>query len=207
MTEKNTNTFKPEQLFGSKTRARLLSVFALHSDEAFFVRELTRKIDAQLNSVRRELKNLIELGIVQERKDKRVPEDEQKSLSDKKKFYAIDKDCVLYEDLRSFFKKVQILLKKNLVHKIEESGTVDYFVFTGVFVDGGDMPTDLLIVGDVDQSDVADIIADFETEMGHEINYTVIDKEEFEYRKQIKDRFLNQILEAEKIVMVNELDV
>ena len=57
--------FGIEQLFGSKTRSRLLQLFLKQPDEKYFVRELTRKIDAQLNSVRRELNNLVELGVVE----------------------------------------------------------------------------------------------------------------------------------------------
>ena len=56
--------FRLEQLFGSKTRARLLGIFLQHPQDFFYVRELTRKIGAQLNSVRRELKNLIDIGLV-----------------------------------------------------------------------------------------------------------------------------------------------
>ena len=58
--------FRIEQLFGSRTRARLLGLFLENSHRAFFVRELARRIDAQLNSVRLELKNLVDVGIVLE---------------------------------------------------------------------------------------------------------------------------------------------
>ena len=51
--------FRIEQLFGSKTRARLLTLFG-ECRPGVCVRELTRRIDAQLNSVRRELKNLVD---------------------------------------------------------------------------------------------------------------------------------------------------
>ena len=96
-------TFKLEQMFGSKTRARLMGLFLQHPDEAFFVRELTRRIDAQLNSVRRELKNLMEIGLISEKAgDNRV---KSKALADKKKYYNVNKDFILFDDLRSLFKK------------------------------------------------------------------------------------------------------
>ena len=56
-----TAEFRVEQLFGSRTRARLLTLFLENADRAFYVRELTRRIDTQLNSVRRELKNLVDV--------------------------------------------------------------------------------------------------------------------------------------------------
>ncbi|MEK7562001.1 MAG: hypothetical protein AAB541_04030 [Patescibacteria group bacterium] len=53
-----------EQLFGSKTRVKLLSLFYSNPNRSFYVREITRKIDEQINSVRRELANLLSIGIV-----------------------------------------------------------------------------------------------------------------------------------------------
>ncbi len=196
-----TNVFRLEQLFGSQTRARLLSLFLLHPEEAFFVRELTRKIDAQLNSVRRELKNLMDLGLVNERVAG------GKTLAERKKYYTANVEAILYHDLRSLFTKVQILLKQNLVQGICAQGEVDYLVFTGRFMNNADVATDILIVGAMDQGGLRKVVADFEKELGHEINYTVLTKEEYQYRRQVMDRFLFSITEGQKIVMVDRLHV
>ena len=53
-----------EKLFGSKTRAKLLNLFFENPDKSFYVREMTRVIDEQINSVRRELMNLEAIGII-----------------------------------------------------------------------------------------------------------------------------------------------
>ena len=53
-----------EQLFGSKTRVKLLQLFYSNPNRSFYVREITRKIDEQINSVRRELSNLLNIGII-----------------------------------------------------------------------------------------------------------------------------------------------
>ena len=55
-----------EHLFGSTTRVKLLRLFYNNQDRAYFVRELSRVIDIQLNAVRRELANLEELGLVKQ---------------------------------------------------------------------------------------------------------------------------------------------
>ena len=196
-------TFKLEQMFGSKTRARLMGLFLQHPDEAFFVRELTRRIDAQLNSVRRELKNLMEIGLISEKAgDNRV---KSKALADKKKYYNVNKDFILFDDLRSLFKKVQILLKQNLVNEIDEKGDISYFVFTGRFVDNPEIPTDILIVRTVKQTDLEKVIAKFESEIPYEINYTVMPKDEFLDRRQVADRFLTSIIGGEKVVMIDRM--
>src|SRR5437868_13919458 len=53
-----------EQLFGSKTRVKLLQLFYSNPNRSFYVRKITRKVDEQINSVRRELANLLSIGII-----------------------------------------------------------------------------------------------------------------------------------------------
>lgn len=202
----NNQGFKLEQLFGSKTRARLLALFLQHPEQAYFVRELTRKIDAQLNSVRRELQNLVELGVLMERTDNPVAKTAS-ALGEKKKFYVANPNFMLYEDLRALFTKASVFLKNNLVQEIDEHGDIAYLAFTGRFVGNAAMPTDILIVGDIDQKALQKVVAAFEEEMGHEINYTLMPKEEFLYRRQVTDRFLFSLLEGEKIVMIDRVKV
>ena len=194
--------FKLEQMFGSKTRARLMALFLSQQDDTFFVRELTRRIDAQLNSVRRELKNLVQLGFLSEKEGEHK---DSKRLSDKKRFYCVNQDFILFDDLRALFQKVQILLKQNLVQEIQEKGRIDYFAFTGRFVDAIDIPTDILIVGSIKQVDLEKMIAKFEDEIPYEINYTLMPKDEFLDRRQVADRFLLSILNGEKVVMIDRI--
>ncbi len=202
----NNQGFKLEQLFGSKTRARLLALFLQHPEQAYFVRELTRKIDAQLNSVRRELQNLVELGVIMERVDQPVSKSSP-SLSDKKKYYVANPEFMLYEDLRGLFTKASVFLKNNLVQEIDEHGDIAYLAFTGRFVGNAAAPTDILIVGDIEQKALQKVVSAFENEMGHEINYTLMPKEEFLYRRQVTDRFLFSLLEGDKIVMIDRVKV
>lgn len=197
--------FKLEQMFGSKTRARLIGLFLQYPKEAFFVRELTRRIDAQLNSVRRELKNLIELDLIVEKQA--TDAHSSKRLSEKKKYYTANENFILFDDLRSLFQKVHILLKQNLVHEVDENGDIYLFAFTGRFVDLSEVPTDLFIVGTMRPESLEKLVAKFETEFNFEVNYTLMSKEEFLDRKQVGDRFLQSILNSEKILMINRLSV
>lgn len=196
---------KLEQLFGSKTRARLIGLFLQYPKDAFFVRELTRRIDAQLNSVRREIKNLLDVGLITEKHAENRKG--LKALGEKKKYYMVDDHHILFDDLRSLFQKVHILLKQNLVQEISASGEILYLAFTGRFVDAKEIPTDLFIVGAIEQSALEKLIAKFESEFSDEINYTLMPKEEFLDRKQVGDRFLMTILNGEKVVMVNRLSL
>lgn len=128
-----------------------------------------------------------------------------KTLSEKKKYYSVNTDFILYDDLRALFQKVHILLKQNFVQEIDERGTISYFAFTGRFVDAKDIPTDILIVGDIKQSVLEEMMKKFETETPFEINYTLMAKDEFRDRRQVADRFLSAILNTEKVVMIDRV--
>lgn len=206
----NVSDFRIEQLFGSKTRARLLSLFLENPERAFYVRELTRRIDAQLNSVRRELKNLVELGIVLEVEGKIIPsEREVEEVTEgqkfeKKKYYQAQDTFPLFEDLRAVMKKAAVLMNNRLVHDLQEKGKVDLLLLTGRFAERPMVATDVLIVGDVEVNVVQQVIAAFEQDIGREVNYTFMPRDEFLYRREVGDRFLASILEAKNIVLVNE---
>ena len=58
-----------EYLFGSKTRLKLLQIFYGEPEARFFVRELSRLTDTQINAIRRELSNLVATTVIREDAD------------------------------------------------------------------------------------------------------------------------------------------
>ena len=70
-------------LFSSNTRIKLLNTFLLNTDEEFFIRELTRKLDEQINSIRRELDNLKKIGLLKSK------------VRNRKKYYYVNKDFII----------------------------------------------------------------------------------------------------------------
>src|SRR5215469_2375294 len=85
-----------EQLFGSKTRVKLLQLFYSNPNRSFYVREITRKIDEQINSVRRELSNLLNIGII-------VSDNTNNRL-----YYEVNQAYEFYEPLRAIFGGIEV---------------------------------------------------------------------------------------------------
>jgi|FLOH01.1.fsa_nt_gi predicted transcriptional regulator len=193
--------FGIEQLFGSKTRSRLLQLFLKQPDEKYFVRELTRKIDAQLNSVRRELNNLVELGIVEET----IGGKDDDGKNDRKKYYSVNTHFTLYDELKSLFTKASVLIQQDLVKSVIEGQPVRALILSGSFVGTTDSETDMLIVGEPNAKELQARIADFEIALGREINYTVMPTDEYLYRRDISDRFLASILDNDNVVIHSTL--
>ena len=184
-----------KQLFPSKTRLKLLRLFLSHPEEVYYVRELTRIITSQINSVRRELKNLENFGIIFSLKRE----------GDQKKYYLLNASFILYPELKALFFKAQLLLEGHFIKHLQKLRNIQYLVLTGFFVGLEHIPTDILIVGRINRRKFLKILERFEKNLAREINYTIMSPREFKYRKDITDRFLYNILENEKIEVINKL--
>lgn len=190
-----------ENLFGSKTRVKLLAWFFRNPSQSFFVRELTRTLKLQINSIRRELMNLEKIGLI------KVDKKEDKVLTKglEKKYYRLNQDFMMFPELKTLFIKSQLLVRQNFLDQITSIGSIDYLVLTGSFI-GEKKPlrTDMLIVGKVEKNQLSKLIEQFETDWGQKINYTVMTTDEFKYRKDITDKFLYEILGSKKVVVIDK---
>jgi len=169
-----------KQIFVSQTRIKLINILFYKPDEIYFVRQLVRLTGEEINSVRRELENLKKAGIV---------EFEWRS---NKLFYWANKTSPLFYDLLILANKNSGLGLK-LQNKNESLGNIKLVLYNYKFaVNDHRNPDqiDLIIVGDVSLKEVATFLTQEEEERGHEINYMVMDKSEFQLRKQKRDQFI-----------------
>lgn len=192
-----------EHLFGSKTRVKLLSTFLHHPEKSFFVRELTRMISTQINAVRRELENLVELGLVNEI-EKPAGGPERAGL--KRKYYTMNQLFPLLEEIKILITKAHVLMERRLDREISSLGEVQYAALFNSFIGKGGAPVDLLLVGDIKPKAIKAFVEKLEKELGFEINFACFTPAEYKYRKEITDKFLYSILESPKTVVINIID-
>ncbi|MDP3985771.1 MAG: hypothetical protein Q8P82_03320 [bacterium] len=195
----DSHDFGLEHLFGSRTRLKLLTLFLQNPEQAFFVRELVRRIGSQIHSVRRELMNLCQIGIVQTSGGVL-----EKGVSSelRKKFFKANPDFLLYDELQTLIRKAHVLVERNMVERITNLGDVKYLALCGRFL-GEKAPIDMLVVGKLPAPSLARLLKKKESDIGFEVNYTLMTPEEFSYRRDITARFLYSVLESKKAVMVN----
>ena len=186
---KETNT-PIEKLFGSKTRAKLLNLFFENPDKSFYVREMTRVIDEQINSVRRELLNLESIGII------------KNETFDNKVYYSANhKHPFTHALCEIFSKKTSSIADKD----IRESTWEEYCRPVKNYLKGlvvtnrlpGQDGIDLLIIGNDRTKKLTRWAEVVEKKQGKPINYVIMSAEDFTYRKSVKDRFLEDIFEME----------
>lgn len=187
-----------EQLFGSKTRVKLLQLFYSNPNRSFYVREITRKIDEQINSVRRELANLLSIGII------------SSDTNNNRLYYEVNQDYEYYAALSAIFgqgmmpKVEEGAKKETAAQPLKGIGNVELAVYTGQFTRDETSGVDFLVVGDVNPTQLSKYVAELESEEGKEIRYVVMTPDEFIYRRQINDRFLSMVLESKIQVVVDK---
>ncbi len=205
-----------EQLFGSKTRVKMMKLFLDNPDQVFYVRELTRLTDSLINSVRRELENLEQIGFVKIVDKASFDDSEQKNDSDNfkivnkslKKYFQLNSNNFMVEELRHLFNKSRKLAEKTLAEKLQKVGHVNYLALSGVFIDDQKSPTDLIVVGNFPKKEMLEAIKHFETEIGRSLKYTIMDIKEYKLRRDIADRFINDIINNEQnMVIVDDLKI
>lgn len=176
----------------------MLQLFYANPNRSFYVREITRKIDEQINSVRRELANLLSIGIIKS-------EDSNNRL-----YYEVNQDYDYYEALAAIFGGKKTSPTKVKKAKMDDEtdiasiGNVELALYTGQFTRDESAGVDVLIVGDVNQTKTQKFIEALEVQEGKELRYTVMPRKEFEYRQTVKDRFINGVLGAKSQVVVDK---
>jgi len=202
-----------EQLFGSKTRVKLLKLFYGNTNRSFYVREITRKIDEQINSVRRELANLQSVGII------------TSDTSNNKVYYEVNQRYEYFLPLQAIFggkpmkkraaKAIQTADEPVAVDTAAEQGPedlkalghVEAACLLGQFTRDTESGVDVVIIGNVNSNALAKYVSELEQQENKELRYSVFSAEEFKYRLLIKDRFVSNVLAAKKQVLVDTLGI
>jgi hypothetical protein len=165
-------------------------------ERAFYVREITRKIDEQINSVRRELSNMLNIGII------------KSDSKENKIFYSVNKSYAFYAPLRKIFTSKELSAEKEDENTIWAKrffaiGDVKLVVFAGKLVNGFDSDVDLLVVGNVSKVKLRNLVKMIEEEQGIVVSFAVMTYDDFYYRKSVQDEFIVNIFDAKHSVVVD----
>ena len=179
-------TLPLEKLFGSKTRAKLLALFFENPEKSFYVREITRVIEEQINSVRRELNNLSALGLV------KIENYENKVYYSANMKHPFSRPMVqMFSSKIDSVQKIEVRRNswEDMVRPVEN--ILDALLVLNRLP--GQEGLDLLIVGDDRSRKLTRWAELVEKKQGKPLNYAIMSREDYLYRKSIRDRFILDI--------------
>ncbi len=180
----------------SRVRNKLLKIFLTKPEEMYYVRELTRLSSEEINAVRRELQHMVKKGMIKaEPRGNRI-------------YYFFRKDYLFYYDLLNLVAKTTGL-GGDIINNQTKLGKIYFAVLSSKFIRHrvrDEEEVDLLVVGDIVLPQLAALVRAEETKREKEINYTVMTKDEFEFRKHRNDPFIVGILHNSKVMLLGDED-
>lgn len=185
------------KLFWSKTRTKLLEKFFLEyeagNNDWFHMRALSRDLEEQINSIKRELDSLEDLHILKSREDA------------KKKFFYLNKNFLLleefkniflktynpYESIKKFFKNEELL---DLVIINEE--------LSKRLVGNTNNIVDIFLIWEMNKIAFNDFLA--KTFFNRKIKYAIISKNDFQKRLEYNDKLIFNIIKQQGNIFLKD---
>lgn len=185
-----------EVLLGSKTRLKILKLFFQNEEAAFNLKDVSKRSQVPRKSAKKEIEKLNKVKLLKTKVQKR------------KRLYSINPKFLFFNELRTMIFRVSPLYLTDLKTLFKKDSKIKLVVVSGAFLQEGKASTDLLIVGDkVGKSKITKIIKRLESETGREIKWSLMTKEEFNYRNKMNDRFLRDVFDHAHKKIINKLKI
>ncbi len=183
-----------EHLFGSRSRARMLRFFVLNPGKEISLVQLRAKLNVDGRRARADLNMLRKIGFVTE------------STQKKEKIYVLNEAFPYYVEMRNLFIKANTSPECKELHKLEGIGRIKLILTTGIFLNYDKARVDIVIVSDdINRQKLPKVIEAIEVEVGREVRYMAMTSDELNYRLNMMDRFLMEVLESPHNLVVNRI--
>jgi uncharacterized protein len=183
-------------LFG-KTRRAILALLYSHVDESFYLRQLARLASAGMGATQRELKALVDAGII------------IRNVHGQQVYYQANPHSPVFKELKSLVVKtvgVGDVLRTTLASLADR---IDVAFIYGSFARGEERKgsdVDVLIVGSVSFAEISSAFISAQETLSREINPTVYSNDEFLSKVRTGHHFLNTLLGSEKLFLIGDND-
>ncbi len=176
----------------SRVRVKMMTLFFADPNEMYYVRQITRKTNEEINAVRRELDKMLGYGLLRsEQRGNRL-------------YYYLNKRYFYFQELQQMVIKSTGLGKK-IIKLRRKLGTLELVMFSGRFVHRlapRQNEVDVLVIGEVVLAELEALIKQEEARLGREIRVAVFDKKEFDFRKTRRDPFIMDVLYGSRVMIV-----
>ena len=178
----------------SKVRVKVIELFLGIPGKSYHVREIVRRVEEEINAVRRELARLEKTGML---------------LSEwraNRRYYSVKGDYIFYTELLSIVNK-SVGLGGAIIANRAKLGKIKYAMLSSSFVKGkpyAQNEVDLFVVGTIVLPELGAIIREEEARREREVNFTPMTEEEFAFRKNRRDPFIMSILSKPRVMLIGD---
>jgi predicted nucleotidyltransferase len=185
-----------ETLF-SRTRARVLAVLVTAPDHELHLREIARRAGMDATGIGRELRKLVELGLLSSR------------IVGRQRMFSLNRDCPVFEEIASIIRKTAGVMEALREALMPLGPRIKLAYIYGSYARGtmrADSDIDLMVVGRATLLDVVGAISGISERFGREINPTVFSTREYRRELNRKKGFVHETHFGVKIALIGGED-
>ncbi len=176
----------------SKARQRLLAYYFTNATARHHLRDLAERLSIDPSNLSKELRRLQDEGLF------------LAEVSGRQKYFRLNREYSLFDEVRRIVAKTigAVPVIAQSLKKIE--GIEAAFLYGSFARNQQDATSDIdvLVIGDPKGNALAEAMQKLERQLGREINYTVLTREEFTSRRAHKDSFLEDVWHNKRVSLV-----
>ncbi len=198
-----------DQLFESQAKVKLLRFFFRNAEGLFQPKEIFKRLRSNTVLLRQEMKKMEKIGLLKQKKAWLSFEKKRGGIRKEKRLvYYLNPGFDFFSELRDLILKTAVASKSDLVDRARKTGNIKLLALTGVFTGDDTARADLLIIGDkINHRKLNNFIKDLEAEVGKELNCAIMTTKEFDYRYDMYDRFVRDLLDGESEILIKRINL
>ena len=184
------------EILSSRIRVEIFRLLFGADNAALHMREIERKSGFAIGTVQRELRKLVKLDLIKKTKD------------GNRTYYQANKENPIYQDIFNIVQKTVgsiFLLKEAL----SQSTEIEFAFIFGSFATGKEnshSDIDLMVIGNLGLRNVVSLLSGISEKTGREINPHVLGTIDLKKRIKIKDHFVTNLINSNKLFIIGEED-
>ena len=181
-------------LFG-QTRRSVLALLYGHSDEAFYLRQIARRIGTSVGAVQREVRQLSDAGLI------------GRNAQGNQVLYRANAKSPVFRELKSLIIKtagVRDVIAEALFPLRDRIRVAFVYGSIARQEEKAESDVDLMVVGRATFREVVTHLQAAQKKLGREVNPTVYSIAEFRRKRRAGNHFLTRVLESKKLFVLGD---
>ena len=168
------------KILGNQARIKIMRLFLLNKGQGFLNKEIVKRSRVNAGVARREINLLSSV----------------KFIKRKGKDWTFDPNFKYAFEFERLLVSSDTIDRNTIVNNFKKAGKIKFLLLSGVFIKNRDNRVDILVVGDkLKRSKIEEEIKKLEAEIGTEIVYALFETPEFNYRLNMYDKLVRDILD------------
>ena len=199
-------------LFGSDVKVRTMRLFLFNHNLVFDLGMVAIRVQCTLREAEKEIKQLEKVGLIKRKVFYKNVEMKHKGktelVKEKAKGWGVNADFHYIKALQHILIEISPFTKEEIVKRVSRAGAIKLLIIAGVFIQDWESRADILIVGDrINKASLSKTMKVMESEIGKELRYAVFETKDFNYRLNMCDKLVRDILDFPHKKLINRLAV